>query len=328
MCVIMICDSKSGRPSPTMVEKAWGRNDDGAGIAWREKYKGEPHVFWKKGLDEEEMADLVAKVPLPFVAHWRIASCGGVRAELTHPFPIGNEASLALEGKTKGYVLFHNGTWANWAGDTRYAAIQKDTPIPNGKWSDSRAMAWLMSMYGHGFMELLPEQRGVAFGPDKMDIFVGPGWVKIDDIWCSNNNFVSYHAKSSHQSSGNLVKQLCQYFSCTETNLDADKRCARHPKTSFPTDGRSQGVTPASPLPFPKQNPQGQIISLEVAAILHAQKNKDGSRRLSKNCLKEIRKSYSRMAQANDAKKVAKARTELVRLSTPYLSLLGSLLPA
>lgn len=323
MCVIMVV--KKDRPSTLMMKKAWGRNDDGAGIAWREKVKNQVLVHWKKDLDESEMEHLCNTVPLPYVAHWRIASCGGVRAELTHPFPIDIKASLALEGKTSGKVLFHNGTWSNWQEAARYAAMQKSVQIPMGKWSDTRAIAWLMSMYGDGFLELLPDQRGVSFGPDNLDVFTGPGWVKINEIWCSNEFFVNYHVPTAQATQASStptvrlaeVKHLCQYAGCnTVGNLDGDKRCVKHPKTSFPTNGyaeQAQGVATASPTPFHKT----ALISLKTAKLLHEQRNTKGQRLISKQLFKAIRKAHGKILQGGKGER--QGRKNLERLSKEAL---------
>lgn len=326
MCVIMIVGKDGPRPTAAMTAKAWGRNDDGGGVAWRETTpKGEKVVKWRKDLTEKEMDDLCQTLPLPYVAHWRIASCGGVLAELTHPFPIERNASLALEGTTKGHVLFHNGTWGGWDDAARYAAMQKGLQIPTGKWSDSRAMAWLCSIYGLGFMELLPNQRGVAFGPTKMEVFTGPGWTKVNGLWCSNDHFMSFTARTS----GNTgFRPMCQYAGCVRQDLDSDKRCPAHPKTSFPTNGYEKPaqtaqttsskvpeVATASPTPF------HPIISVELAEMLHRQIDKDGKRRLSKNLLKDIKKMYSKMAMGGP--KGLRARKQLALISPPLLTLCG-----
>lgn len=193
MCVIMISETK--RPSNEMVEKMFNDNPSGAGVAWREKGK----VHWSKGLNVEEAKDLIAKVPLPFVAHFRIPSCGGATPYLCHPFPIDKGASVALEGSTSGYVLFHNGHWARWKDTLLEATVRGNVKIPTGKWSDSRAMALLASIHGLGVLEFIDEKIFV-FGPDDHEIY-GNGWSKVDDIWVSNKmweGFGNQHMRGSN----------------------------------------------------------------------------------------------------------------------------------
>ncbi len=147
MCVIAIAQTK--RPSEEMIRKMWRHNDDGFGIAYRApltqgKNKGKLGVFWQKGVEKLENAiKLCNEVPLPYVAHFRIASQGGIDPNLTHPFPVDTDVSLALKGQTLGSVLFHNGDWTGW----RHQILIPGRPLPKGdKMSDTRAM---FALYGH-----------------------------------------------------------------------------------------------------------------------------------------------------------------------------------
>lgn len=183
MCVISISDTK--RPTDNHVAKMFDANDAGAGIAWRE----DGFVRWEKGLDLKQIQDLVRSVPMPFIAHFRIPSCGGRTPDLTHPFPINKAVSLDLSGKTKDWVLFHNGHWGAWKNTALEAAIKKGQfKLPIGKWSDSRAMAWLANVYGQGILDLIDEKVAVL-GPDEgqLEVWQGTGgWHKVDDIYVSN----------------------------------------------------------------------------------------------------------------------------------------------
>lgn len=328
MCVIMLIDKV--RPTPTMVEKAWARNDDGGGLAWREKNKdGITEVLWKKGLEGadglEEMHELISKLPLPFVAHFRVASCGGIRQSLTHPFQVDKKSSLALEGHTRGHVLFHNGDWKGWAEVARTAAINSGTHIPTGRWSDSRAMAWLCAIYGPGFMEFLPEQKGVYFGPHDYEIYTGTsGWDKVNDVWCSNK----YYMEGLRNVGGTVLGgQYCRFGTCTSKNVDVKFYCPEH------KDGVKQNLTVViagtsnvaekkvelvggahPPIPFLQIAP-GQLLGLEAAEQLSKQKDHTGVRLLSKSLLKRIRKLYSQMGDSGNVKKRIVARLELEKIS-------------
>ena len=201
MCVIMIVSKN--RPSEKMVAGAYKTNDHGAGIAWREK-AGDgktPIVRWKKGLKEDEMQKLCKDLPLPYIAHFRIASCGGQNPLLCHPFPVSKEVDLALEGQTKGYVLFHNGHWGEWKFFCRETALKTGNKIPNGPWSDSRAMAWAAHNFGIGILEMIDE-KSVAFGPSDIEVMRGTGWEEVDGVWCSNKSFTFGTYNQTHQRGG------------------------------------------------------------------------------------------------------------------------------
>lgn len=188
MCVIAVAAKE--RCSPEMVAKMFQANQHGAGIAWRDKdEKGVGTVAWKKGLDLEEVTELCAQVPLPYVAHFRIPSCGGPSLFLTHPFPIQKDVPLELEGSTKGNVLFHNGHWTAWKTTMLDASIRGNGKLPLGKWSDSRAMAWMAAHYGIGMLEFIDE-KAVVFGPIELELFGSGTWGKASEgIWVSNKGW-------------------------------------------------------------------------------------------------------------------------------------------
>lgn len=177
MCVIIVC--QEAKPSRKILEECEETNPFGGGVAWRDG----DLVRWKKDLKGNEIEDMVKELPLPFVLHFRIPSTGKSLPELCHPFPIG-AVSNALEGSTKGGVLFHNGTWNTWRFDTKQAVITQRAKMPAGHWSDTRAMAWMVGIYGLGFLELLDE-RVVVFGTTGLRMFGGP-WHEHEKMAFSN----------------------------------------------------------------------------------------------------------------------------------------------
>ena len=181
MCVITIV--QKDRPSDDMVRKMFQHNDHGGGIAWREKDKGV--VRWRKNLGLEEMQKAAKDLPTPFILHFRIASSGAKTPQLCHPFPISKDVDLALEGQTRGFVLFHNGHWAQWREFCQKTALHSGAKIPAGAWSDTRALAWVANQYGLGILEMIDE-KAVAFGPTDIEVVKGNGWDDVDGIWCSN----------------------------------------------------------------------------------------------------------------------------------------------
>lgn len=168
MCVILICDRS--RPTPEMVKESWDSNSHGGGVAWLDFEGSGKHrrrvVRWEKGLNEKEIADRCATLPIPFVAHFRVASSGGKTMDLTHPFPLDPGVSLAWEGGfSERGVLFHNGNWGDWKKTMMDSVVRAGLRIPTGSWSDSRAMAFLAAHHGEGILEFIEGNRMCVFSP-------------------------------------------------------------------------------------------------------------------------------------------------------------------
>ena len=322
MCVIMLVTNDKIRPTRVMVEKAFEYNGDGVGFAYREGNTRENReVVWKKGFEEkdlEEVFKLSQELPVPYVVHFRAASIGDICKQLTHPFPVDVNTGLAIQGKTKGYVLFHNGHWSSWNDKLLEVSIKSANRLPRGKWSDSRAMAWLSSVIGDGFMEFLPEQKGVLFGPNDYDVFTGKdGWKKVNDVWCSNDYFMTRSRVSSFPTDG-WGNRVCRFGQCQSHNVDNRGYCPLHKDGILRKDGvtaidhsgtgGSSGVTP-----FP-QVAEGTIISMELVEKLHKKTNDKGKRLLSKNMYKEMKKQHERM-EGKDPKQAEKAKKVLIHMT-------------
>jgi hypothetical protein len=196
MCVI--CYARDVRPTDDQVRAMWEANRDGGGFAWREKdNKGRILVHWEKGIDSmADMLDAAKKLPLPYVAHFRIQTCGGALKCLTHPFGIDENASIALEGTTDRGVLFHNGHFNRWKEAVREFAISTGNQIPGGAWSDSRAMAWLIHHLGDGMVEFF-EEKLILFGPDKVYFGNAGSFIREDGLLVSNLGWKSKLRSSS-----------------------------------------------------------------------------------------------------------------------------------
>lgn len=228
ICVILWVDEK--RPTPEQVASAYHANDAGAGIAWREG-KGENKVVkWEKGLDLARIQECIKKAPIPFVAHFRIPTVGGKNPELCHPFTINDEASIALKGVTKDWVLFHNGHWGDWKKEAiglSKEMAKQGKRIPKGHWSDTRAMAWFAWACGVGVLEFIDE-KCIAFGPDDYEVVNGTGWSKEDGFWASNSHWKnSYHTTGINRGN-NYNGSLCIESGCYKTRETAELRCKEH----------------------------------------------------------------------------------------------------
>ncbi len=163
MCVVLVCP-KEVRPDFDTLAACEAANPHGGGIAWRDG----KHVVWRKSDDVREIHRL-ATAKGEIVIHFRIASVGAVCAELRHPFPVDYRASLKARGKAKA-VLFQNGTWAGWRKSLEFAESEGHR-IPSGPMSDSRAAAWLCSIYGHNFLAKCEPSRWVYFSHQETALF-------------------------------------------------------------------------------------------------------------------------------------------------------------
>jgi hypothetical protein len=211
-----------------MVNLSYETNSEGGGVAWRE----DGYVHWHKGLDLEEMRKYCKNLPLPFIAHFRIASIGGKSKELCHPFPIEKDVPLVTKGKTNGFVLFHNGHWGAWKNDGKEAAFRSGTPIPPGKWSDTRAMAFVASIYGNGILEFIDEKT-VVFGPGPKDcnttgkVDSTDGWKCINKVWCSNDFWLHRRGHVTHYPSQSQ-STMCIEAGCYISRYTNSLYCYKH----------------------------------------------------------------------------------------------------
>lgn len=195
MCVIVYVNEDNKRPTDQEVEAMWDHNPDGGGVAWRE----DGLVHWEKGLNLVEMKARNLNLPSPYVLHFRIASAGGKSIRLTHPFPIEKSAPLELRGSTKTGVLFHNGTLSNWTAIQREWTKPGLMEFPEGPWSDSRVMAWLMAHYcpkNLGFMtNLFEAEKLLVMTPQDVKISGTQskmGWQLYQDRFLVSNDFFEF----------------------------------------------------------------------------------------------------------------------------------------
>lgn len=162
MCVILLAESV--RPTRHLLETAEKRNKDGIGMAWIEQIPTadgtEPTVRFEKGITMDRAVALCETVPFPFIVHLRVKTAGSVSAEMCHPFPITEEVGLYTDGHEDA-VLFHNGTFIGWDDHLlRMALSSPDFNMPNGEWSDTRAMAKMVHYTrSSGFVNLCKDTK-------------------------------------------------------------------------------------------------------------------------------------------------------------------------
>lgn len=184
MCVILAAEKKKVKYE--WLKMADQANPDGIGAAWL----ADGRVNYMKGMELKDIQKLHPHLEPPYVIHFRISTVGGKRKDLTHPFPIMQGVPL-LERGTAQSVLFHNGHWNDWK-EILMRSLSRGEKIPNGAWSDSRAMAFLVQSHGLGFLELIDNQRVAVLGAKKVIRFFGNGWADLNGVWASNKMFLSH----------------------------------------------------------------------------------------------------------------------------------------
>lgn len=183
MCVIL--SAEEARLTEEQVIRAIASNRDGNGFAWID----EGVVHFAKGVSPRTARRLAVTLPLPYVFHARIATVGGVRPELCHPFPLDRRLRPAtLRGTSTKGVLFHNGHWSEWRDYVR--------PAGRGPWSDSRGMAQLVSEFGPDAIDLVvPDHQKVVLLTRQGVTRYGVGWSEVEPgIWASNRHWLYGHS--------------------------------------------------------------------------------------------------------------------------------------
>lgn len=181
MCCIAAC--YLDRLTDQMIDDMCSLNADGFGMAWIENGK----VRWQKGLDDIKAKLFARHLPLPYVAHARLATVGGEGKGLAHPFPIEKGSSTKLKGRANR-VLFHNGHIGDWRAIV-HASDGRHAPILGNKWSDSRAIAHVMATRGKRILRSLTANRFAILTPKGIERF-GQGWARSDDkatVWLSSD---------------------------------------------------------------------------------------------------------------------------------------------
>jgi hypothetical protein len=177
MCVVLVCPPRV-RPSIETLALCEAANPHGGGLAWRRNEK----VEWLKTNNLDELHRVALKAKGQIVIHFRIASIGAVCDELRHPFPVTPRAPLGERGQSKA-VLFQNGTWPGYREALDFAE-QDGHKIPGGPMSDTRAAAFLCSIYGRKFLKKCAPSRWVYFSAAEATLY--GQWHKRGGIYYSN----------------------------------------------------------------------------------------------------------------------------------------------
>jgi len=189
MCVIAV--SLGEKVTKEVFERMYRSSGDGFGMM----YRVQGGVGIAKGVhDEEEAWEVYSQLPegVPHVLHFRLATHGGVRPELTHPFVVSEESPIVEAGLVTEPVLAHNGIW------NLYAVKRRELKLA-GPVSDSRALAaWLGRLAkGRPIREVLEERyeevasagRVVVVDPTTWKIHVVGDWIREGPFLFSNGSY-------------------------------------------------------------------------------------------------------------------------------------------
>lgn len=187
MCIIIVAETEF--PFNKVLQLSELQNGHGGGIA----YIKEGKVYYHKALTAKQIGKFRHTTEGPWLIHFRIGTVGGLNASLTHPFPVSMDTGMELDGSSEA-VIAHNGHYPWWK-EELFRAFEEGDSIPEGPWSDSRAMAWLIGKYGESYIPNFIYQK-VAY-LDKNGIRrYGSGWVKHGPLWLSNDPFGKRYAES------------------------------------------------------------------------------------------------------------------------------------
>jgi predicted glutamine amidotransferase len=143
MCVIVTTTSLQSRPTLRDLALCEKQNPHGSGLAWLDGQ----YVHYEKELTIKQINRQLSRVDGPAIVHFRIASVGGIKPELCHPFPVTHRADLRQRGRARA-VLFHNGTWREHkAASERFSLSYGREPV-----SDTRVAASLVARFGFDWL--------------------------------------------------------------------------------------------------------------------------------------------------------------------------------
>lgn len=179
MCVILLCKDK--KPSLEILQGCEEANPHGAGYAYPLK---SGKIYFHKGLNAKQMFDETRGIKTSIVYHFRFKTVGEGHA-LCHPFPVSEELSTKLEGE-EDMIMFHNGHYGSWKEELLQLCACKSLKIPDGNWSDSRALAFMIFHYGKNFAKFADEKLCIMF-KDNIEIYKKSLWDEEDGIWYSSH---------------------------------------------------------------------------------------------------------------------------------------------
>jgi len=190
VCVIAVSPTGE-KVAREVFERMYRSNDDGFGMM----YRARGGVGIVKGVhDEEEAWGVYSQLPegVPHVLHFRLATHGGVRPELTHPFVVSEESPIVEAGLVTEPVLAHNGVWSPHALRARELSL-------TGPVSDSRVLAaWLGKLargrpvgevMGERYYDVFMAGRVAVMDPATWKLHLVGDWIEEGPTLFSNESF-------------------------------------------------------------------------------------------------------------------------------------------
>lgn len=182
MC-LLICASKNRIPEASL-RNGNSNHPHGIGVAWHIE---DGTVEYKKNITIDEAIEFSKTLPLGHCFHFRYASVGGEDKNLVHPFPISKDVRLVQEGIDKA-VLFHNGHFSDW-NPLLINHLSTRLTLPKGKWSDTRAIAFLVSIHGTAILDLLGAKAGKFIVMTELENFFFGNFEDVDGVLYSNDSY-------------------------------------------------------------------------------------------------------------------------------------------
>lgn len=165
MCIL--CYAEDRKLTRTEFENCWISNDDGVGIAYREKGQ---NVYIKGLMTLKDAWDAYQKVEtLPHAVHFRLTSTGKKVPDLTHPFIVENNSSIQMKYKGEKPLLFHNGTILGWESYLMSLSLQTGK-VPEGEINDTRVAAMLIARLGEKALQFMAG-RFILWRADKAILY-------------------------------------------------------------------------------------------------------------------------------------------------------------
>lgn len=192
MCVICHCVKPLERDE---FDACFRSNKDGAGFGWHDAETGK-NMYIKGFMDVDQAWEAYQNVPVPHIAHFRLASAGGVEALLTHPFIISPDSPLSLSWQGAEGMVFHNGTISDWK-VMLFSLCSQLGHMPEGSMSDTRFVAMAMARMGEDALCFFTSSKFATI--DRMGTITKYGsWEQDGDNWYTNSSY----KRTAYSSSG------------------------------------------------------------------------------------------------------------------------------
>jgi predicted glutamine amidotransferase len=165
--VCILCYAEDRKLTRTEFENCWTANDDGVGIAYREKGQ---NVYIKGLMTLKDAWDAYQKVTvLPHAVHFRLTSTGKKTPDLTHPFIVENNSNIQTKYRGEKPLLFHNGTIVGWESYLMSLSLQSGK-VPEGEINDTRVAAMLIARLGEKALQFMAG-RFILWRADKAILY-------------------------------------------------------------------------------------------------------------------------------------------------------------